>query len=102
MEEDEHGGAILSSEFSTSESGNAPGNDDAMTTDKGADNEIRSVIRPSNITYEEMAAAGLMAKRILDQGRVEFLREMGLNARQLQYCDPELSPECMLILATRS
>jgi hypothetical protein len=64
--------------------------------------DVKSVIRPADITYEQMAAAGLMAKRVLDQGRVQYLRALGLTVRQVQYCSPDLSPECMLILATRS
>ena len=57
--------------------------------------------RPANITYDEMSRVGKMVKRILDQGRVEYLRTMDLHANQTQYCQSSLSPECVMIIATR-
>ena len=62
----------------------------------------KSTLRRPALSYEDMSVVGKMIKRILDQGRVEFLRNLGLScAVQRRYCDPELSPECYLILATR-
>ncbi len=38
-------------------------------------------------------------KRILDVGRVHYLRdELNLDARLVQYCSDALSPECMMII----
>ena len=60
-----------------------------------------SAPRPSNITYSEMSNVGKMVKRIFDQGRVEYLRDLGLRGFQTRYCDANLSPECVMIIATR-
>jgi len=46
-----------------------------------------------------MAVTGYMVKRLLDHGRVHFLRSMGLHAKQVRFCSPKLTPECYLILA---
>ena len=59
-----------------------------------------STIRPHNLSLQDLPAVGKMVKRIFDQGRVEYLRQLGLTAHQLQYCEPSLSPECFMILAT--
>ena len=55
--------------------------------------------RPSGMTSRQMGKTGLKVKRLLDQGRVEFLRAQGLEAYQVQYCSPVLSPECYMIIA---
>jgi len=58
-----------------------------------------SVVRPAGITYEKMALAGKKVKRVLDYGRLLWLRdELGLDARMVRYCDTELSPECWLLV----
>lgn len=64
-------------------------------------NVSKCVLRP-NISSERMARIGKMIKRIFDHGRVEHLRSLGLHAQQVQYCIPELSPECFLILACKT
>ena len=58
-----------------------------------------SIPRPSGLSYTEMSIIGKMIKRIIDQGRVEFLRNLGINAHQVRYCDPLLSPECFMIVS---
>jgi tRNA:m4X modification enzyme len=61
---------------------------------------LTSVMRPSNITYEGMAATGSMVKKIFDYGRMMYLRgQLDMSADYVQYCEPCLSPECMMILA---
>ena len=40
-----------------------------------------------------------MCKRLIDLGRVEYLRSIGLEAELMHYCDATLSPENCLILA---
>jgi len=57
------------------------------------------VPRPTDITPQEMAITGFMVKRLLDHGRVTFLRSLGLHAKQVRFCSPKLTPECYLILA---
>jgi Methyltransferase TRM13 len=57
--------------------------------------------RPTDITYAQMAETGKKVKRILDHGRVKFLKHLGLRAAQLKYCHPSLSPECIMIVADR-
>ena len=57
--------------------------------------------RPTNITYTDMAETGKKVKRILDHGRVKFLKCIGLRAAQIKYCHPSLSPECIMIVADR-
>jgi tRNA:m4X modification enzyme len=57
--------------------------------------------RPQGLSYEEMSEVGKMVKRILDHGRVLYLRAQGFTVCQRRYCDSELSPECYLLLATR-
>jgi hypothetical protein len=43
--------------------------------------------------------SGQRVKRILDVGRVHYLRdELNLDARLVQYCSDALSPECMMII----
>lgn len=59
-----------------------------------------SVIRPTDVSSREMSDVGKMVKRILDQGRVEYLRRLGLAASQVQYCHPSLSPECYMIITS--
>ena len=59
-----------------------------------------STVRPADLSSREMSDVGKMVKRILDQGRVMYLRRLGLPARQVRYCDPSLSPECYMIIAT--
>jgi Methyltransferase TRM13 len=57
--------------------------------------------RPTDITYGQMAETGKKVKRILDHGRVKFLKHLGLRASQIKYCHPSLSPECIMIVADR-
>jgi hypothetical protein len=63
--------------------------------------ETLTVIRPTNINYREMAETGKMIKRILDHGRIEHLRSLGLVTKQLKYCEPVFSPECVMIIGVR-
>lgn len=57
--------------------------------------------RPTHITTEEMVVIGRKIKRIFDAGRVQYLQSLGFNSLQLQYCDSSLSPECVMIIASR-
>jgi hypothetical protein len=54
--------------------------------------------RPSTGHLKEI---GTMVKRVLDFGRVVYLREeLGMHANLVRYCDPDWSPECMMIVAS--
>lgn len=91
-------------------------NDDDLNSEDDAEDEDHSqpaphssssssvaaagAVRPAGLTPEQMSAVGLKVKRVLDQGRVLYLRGLGLQAHQVQYCSPGLSPECYMILAT--
>lgn len=58
-------------------------------------------VRPKHITHEEMTSVGRMIKRILDQGRTEYLaNRFGMKTRQVQYCEDNLTPENTMIIAT--
>ncbi len=57
--------------------------------------------RPDCIAKESMPQLGKKVKRVLDYGRVCYLREvLGMEVKYFAYCDEKLSPECMLILAS--
>ena len=58
-----------------------------------------SVPRPTGISLQEMSVIGCMVKRIFDQGRVAYLKKLGMKAHQRRYCDRALSPECYMIIA---
>ncbi len=58
------------------------------------------VPRPANLSPKDMAEAGFMAKRLLDHGRVVYLRSLQMRAAQVRFCSPRLTPECYLILAS--
>lgn len=60
---------------------------------------VRSVARPRDLRSEEMIDIGYMSKRLIDQGRVEYLVQHGFRACQQRYCPPDYSPECILIIA---
>jgi len=48
----------------------------------------------------ERMALGAAAKRLIDAGRLAYLRERGMRARAVQYVAPEVSGENRLLLAT--
>ena len=61
----------------------------------------QTVIRPRGMSNEEMRKVGIQVKRLFDWGRVTYLRdELNMDAKLVRYCDPDCSPECMLIIAS--
>jgi len=75
-------------------------NEHALSED--GEKMLRSIPRPQNLSYEEMAQIGWKIKRIFDFGRVEYMKNTYcFNAKQLQYCTTDLSPENVLLVATR-
>ena len=90
------------------EKGVSNGNENENEMEEDKDNDEHAppkdqynINRPTNITYANMAETGKKVKRILDQGRVKFLQNLGLRASQIKYCHPSLSPECIMIVASR-
>ena len=56
--------------------------------------------KPEGLTTEERAMTGFMVKRLIDQGRVMYVREaLGFrSAQQARFCSPDKSPECYVIM----
>lgn len=74
-------------------------NEHAMTAE-----EKSAVGRPEGLSRVHMCELGRMSKRIIDQGRVHYLRSqlhdlsiIEAEVEQQQYCDAAYSPECVLI-----
>eukprot|EP01041_Mallomonas_annulata_P006777 gene6777-13731_t len=99
-DEEEHGMGIAVVTDDVEEEGDIEPvgkNSSSITTIKSSSS---SSLRPAGLGCDDLSRIGWMVKRILDQGRVERLRAAGLHARQVQYCDPSLSPECIVLLAS--
>jgi hypothetical protein len=47
--------------------------------------EVEKVYRPAGLSNLELSVIGKQVKRILDQGRVCFLRDLGLDAKIVRY-----------------
>jgi hypothetical protein len=76
--------------------------DTALDAQAAAQPHTATVIRPAGITPDAMRALGWRVKRILDEGRVQYIRsQYCMSARQVRYCARELSPECAMIVATQ-
>jgi tRNA:m4X modification enzyme len=72
---------------------------DDIDEEHNSDNAVS--VRPTCLSEEEMPIIGKKVKRILDYGRVLYLRNtLNMKVKYVQYCDATLSPECMLILAS--
>lgn len=50
----------------------------------------------------ERAALGFKCKRIIDMGRLMWLRKLGLNTQLVRYVPSTISPENYLIIAKAS
>lgn len=54
----------------------------------------------ATLSRDDMAQLGVRVKRMLDYGRVRYLRDvLHMKAEIVNYCDPALSLECMAIIA---
>lgn len=65
----------------------------------GAGDSVQYVL---NINHADRAILGRKCKRILDTGRMLYLRQLGLEAKLVHYCTVEASVENCLLLAWRS
>ena len=52
-----------------------------------------------DLSREEKIQIGWACKRLIDYGRLQFLRASGLQAECVVYCEPDVSPENSCILA---
>ena len=57
------------------------------------------VARPAGLSALQLSAIGKKTKRILDHGRILYLRDLGFDAFAVRYCSSDLSPECHAIIA---
>ena len=68
----------------------------------GGIKSLESVPRPSGVDHRQMSEIGWMAKRIIDEGRIHYItKTYCFDSKQEQYCNPVLSPECVMILGIR-
>jgi tRNA:m4X modification enzyme len=58
--------------------------------------------RPAELSKERMAEIGHKVKRLLDYGRLLFMRrELGIAAEMMCYCEQELSPENFALISVQ-
>ena len=53
-------------------------------------------------SQERVYALGRMARRLLEEGRRRFLECLGFTCRLVEYCSAAVTPDNLLLLATRS
>ena len=62
--------------------------------------EVPTVAGQNPYSYEERMELGMLARHLLTEGRLDYLRKNGFpNARVVRYIDEETSPENYLLLA---
>lgn len=66
----------------------------------GYTNGVEEIL--SNMEVAKRAALGFKCKRIIDIGRLMWLRERGLDAKLVRYVPPSISPENHLLIAKPS
>lgn len=78
------------------------GQDEKEDQEHGKVDVSKAAKRPKSLSHDQISVVGRRIKRIIDYGRLVFIRqELGMNnAGLVQYCMEELSPECMLLIAT--
>ena len=56
-----------------------------------------------SLTEADKLAYGLACKRLIDWGRMEYLKAAGLKSELVLYCPPSISPEnaCVIAIDTR-
>jgi hypothetical protein len=53
------------------------------------------------VDVERRVAIGRACRRLIDYGRLQFLRRLGFRAEVVYYCHTELTPENVLLIAWR-
>ncbi|CAL1292159.1 unnamed protein product [Larinioides sclopetarius] len=53
-----------------------------------------------NLKHEEREVIGMQCKRLIDAGRIQFLKDEGYDARLITYIDKSVSLENVALLAT--
>lgn len=106
MQVDESSEKVLKSDEEASERCEDVDNDDADDNQHNEyaptalDMPLNHRYRPSRVSADEMSVLGYRAKRLLDEGRVDYLKALGFNsAKQQVFCEAKYSPECVLIVA---
>ena len=67
--------------------------------EEGEEGEDNFVSHGKGLSREEKIKVGWACKRLIDHGRLQYLRKCGLEAECVVYCDPDVSPENSCILA---
>ncbi|VDI29464.1 tRNA:m4X modification enzyme [Mytilus galloprovincialis] len=76
---------------------------DSETEERSNDTEQISIKRPElNLSIKEREEIGRKCKRLIDYGRVEYLKEKGLNCDMKVYIEEQLTPENVAIFAKPS
>ena len=97
-------GAVVSQSKSTSSEDAAgvridAGGKDAHEGGGGVGHAEASGEEGNFLTVEERERVGRECKRLLDMGRVIWLRKQGLSAELVHFCKPQVSPENCLLIA---
>jgi hypothetical protein len=71
-----------------------------VTNTAGAAASAATASASATMTKSERAAVGRMVKTLLDTGRMEWLRERGMEGRLVGYVHPSVSPENRLIVVS--
>lgn len=64
---------------------------------EGYNNEVKDIF--DILTNEEKKQLGWKCKRLIDFGRIDYLRKHNYDAYLLQYIDARISPECLILVA---
>ncbi len=70
--------------------------------EEGREEEEEEFASHNDLSREEKIEIGWACKRLIDYGRLQFLRASGLEAECVVYCEPDVSPENSCILAWSS
>ncbi|XP_043230106.1 tRNA:m(4)X modification enzyme TRM13 homolog isoform X2 [Amphibalanus amphitrite] len=83
------------------EAGDQPGLEPADKPGPGSRDASAGRYQRLGLSPERRTAVGFQCKRLLDEGRRRYLESRGFCARLVRYVPPAVSPENVLLLATR-
>ena len=72
-----------------------------LPSDTGASRSSAGRYQRLGLTPERRTDVGFQCKRLLDEGRRRYLERHGFSARLVRYVPATVSPENVLLLATR-
>jgi len=58
--------------------------------------------RELGLTSDEQREIGKMCKRLIDQGRILYLRSHGYNCKLIEYINSDITPENISLMVTRT